>query len=504
MPAQIDFSKPIDISKLKTAEDIKKVQQFLLDQSDESVKYNLGPSGVDGKLGKKDSYTRKAIAQYNDWLAQQNAQSQAQAEQERLAREAEQKKVAEQKAQENVAQVVSSTTPPAKQLTTPVQTSTPTTTVPAPKTTVVLPSSIDTKQVVEDLYPKKDKATTPAEKPAYDVTGPEIEAAGVTATQNKTLKPIDMLNLGQMEMHKDRVNAIKGIGKTGEEDTTETTTATENPTATQTFDQAMADRSYIQSLFDERRKAAEKERTNQLALASYNSLGNALRSLAQPLGWWAGGSTVGVQPYDRRAYLDAFNRAVAAGSDLRNIDNQETQFLINRAEYDRRQVEELEQYKARRKEDLEYQKQLYGVRGEYLDKQIAGRIQVAEASAKAKYKFKIGNTKATDSFRDSIIKRAGMAYAAIIKDYEISRQNGAEGLKEPISFDEFLKKFASENGYTLEGTESAVSSANPTSTSSKATSSSAGSANPTGKTPPSRQKTTTGADNSKVPPSKRK
>ena len=298
MPAQIDFTKIDTLPQNLSKDEVKRLQKFLNEQGYSVKSPTSKGTGVDGVMGQ---YTQNA---WDSYVQSRNAQSQA----------AETKK------------------------------------------TITLPSAVDAKAIVNATQKISPSEQYPAEqlmkqigleaKDPYDVTGPEIEAAGVTATQNKTLKPIDMLNLGQVEMHKDRVNAIKGIGKTGEEDTTETTTTTENPTATQTFDQAMADRSYLQSLFDDRRKAAEKERTNQLALASYNSLGNALRSLAQPIGWVSGQSTVGVQPYDNRAYLDAFNRAVAAGNDLWNIDSQVAKFLINRAYYDRRQAEELEKYKA--------------------------------------------------------------------------------------------------------------------------------------------------------------
>lgn len=502
MAVEIDFSKPIDISKLKTAEDIKKVQQFLLDQNEPGgPKYNLGTTGdnkngVDGALG---SRTKKAIAQYNEWLAGKNA--------ERAAEQ--QKRITPVNAINTSATTTPVQTTPEPATATPVEdpnkrvvtiSSQPTA---QEKKEVQLPSAATpapAQEKTQVTYYGSSQAPEVQEKIQDEYFEPPLEESKVVSDRNEK-NPIDFLDFGQFERHKERVEDIKNVGKTGEEVTTEKTT-TENPTATETFDQAMADRSYIQSLFDERRKAAEKERTDQLALASYNSIGNALRSLAQPLGWW--GSTANVHPYDNRAYLDAFNSAVAAGNDLRNIDSQEAQFLINRAEYDRRQAEELEQYKARRKADEEYQKQLYGIRGEYLDKQIAGRIQVAEASAQAKYKFKVGNTKATDSVRDSIIKRAGMAYATVVRDYEIARMNGAEGLKEPVSFDEFLKKFASKEGYTLESAETSAGSANATTASGTTTASSASSANPTSKTPPSRQKTTTGADNSKVPPSKRK
>ena len=77
-----------------------------------------------------------------------------------------------------------------------------------------------------------------------------------------------------------------------------------------------------QNMLTNARQSIERERTDNIKMAKFNALGNALRSIVQPLGWAVGGGNVtgGVQKYDDREYLAAFNRAIKAGEDLRNID----------------------------------------------------------------------------------------------------------------------------------------------------------------------------------------
>jgi hypothetical protein len=120
--------------------------------------------------------------------------------------------------------------------------------------------------------------------------------------------------------------------------------------------------SILYSLFQERRKQARKERTDELKLAAYNSLGNALRALGQPIGWLAGGATSAVINPDRRNYLDAFNRAVAYNNELSNIAQRETEYQINRAEYDRRKALEIDDYKQKQEIYKETQKEIIKAR----------------------------------------------------------------------------------------------------------------------------------------------
>jgi len=92
--------------------------------------------------------------------------------------------------------------------------------------------------------------------------------------------------------------------------------------------------SLLQQMFDARRQDLEKERTDSTRMALYNSFGNLLRTMVQPIGWAGGRATAGVQPYDERQYLDAYNRAVRASDDIRNLGFQENQLRLNYADRD--------------------------------------------------------------------------------------------------------------------------------------------------------------------------
>lgn len=226
---------------------------------------------------------------------------------------------------------------------------------------------------------------------------------------------------------------------------------------------ALSRDSRFQDWLSARREAAEGQRTDNARMARFNALGNALTTMVQPIGWAVGGSTAGVQPYDSRQYLDAFNRAVKASEDLRNIGTLEDEYRFKMADEEYRRQLALEDEQRRREQnyediqrrsDAEIKKQeaIYGLRSQLNQEQIAGRIAVAEATAKAKYQFRSGNTKVSESVRDNLLKRANTAYANVLSDYYKKRGIGLENLQEPPTYDEFLKRFASENGYSLEET----------------------------------------------------
>jgi len=110
----------------------------------------------------------------------------------------------------------------------------------------------------------------------------------------------------------------------------------------------------FQSFLDTRKKAAEQQRTDDVKMAKYNALGNVLTSMVQPLGWRAGGgSTGGVQPYDNRQYLEAFNRAVKASDNLRNIGTAEDEYKFKIADEDYRRMLALDDEARRRRQKLE-------------------------------------------------------------------------------------------------------------------------------------------------------
>lgn len=119
----------------------------------------------------------------------------------------------------------------------------------------------------------------------------------------------------------------------------------------------------FQSLLESRRQTAEKQRTSDVNMAKYNALGNLLTTMVQPIGWVAGGRNVatgGVQPYDDRQYIQAFNRAVKASDDLRNIGTAEDEYRLKLADENyKRQLalEDQERKREQAREDLEYKAQ---------------------------------------------------------------------------------------------------------------------------------------------------
>lgn len=155
----------------------------------------------------------------------------------------------------------------------------------------------------------------------------------------------------------------------------------------------------FQDMLSSRRQAAEQARTDNAQMARYNALGNVLTTMVQPIGWAAGGATAGVQKYDDRQYIDAFNRALKAQDDLRNIGTAEDQYRFNLAEEDykrSRAMDDAARERAFKEEDLErkYQQRLEEQQRKYendiakINRQGEIRQQIAEFNAMNKIKNK--------------------------------------------------------------------------------------------------------------------
>ena len=215
----------------------------------------------------------------------------------------------------------------------------------------------------------------------------------------------------------------------------------------------------FQDWLNQRKQAVEQQRTEDRRIATFNALGNALTTMVQPIGWAIGGKgsgvTGGVQPVDNRQYLDAFNRALKSNEDLRNIGTMEGEYQFKLADEAYRRAQAMEDYQNKANIELEKQKQIFDMRSQLSQQQMEERIKVAEATAKAKFQFSTrGGGKVAESVRDNLLKRANTAYAQILADYYKKRQVGIENLQEPPTYDEFLRKFASENGYNMSETQS--------------------------------------------------
>lgn len=234
----------------------------------------------------------------------------------------------------------------------------------------------------------------------------------------------------------------------------------------------------FQDMLNFRKQEAEQARTDSVKMARYNAFGNLLTSLVQPIGWGIGGgsgATGGVQKYDDRAYLDAFNRAVKATDDLRSIGTKEAEYKFQLADEKYRRELALEDEARKRRNAMadeerrakikaDAERQTFELRSQLKEQEIQGRIKVAEETAKAKMKFHVGGRNVSDSVRDNLLKRANAAYAAILQDYNKKKMAGIENLQEPPSYDEFLKSFASGEGVTVSDTTKTSSSSAQTAT----------------------------------------
>ena len=220
------------------------------------------------------------------------------------------------------------------------------------------------------------------------------------------------------------------------------------PKPTQAEQAAAVRNQSFQDWINQRKQAVEQQRTDDVRMARLNALGNVLTTMVQPLGWAVGGKgtgiTGGVQPVDNRQYLQAFERAVKANDDLRNIGTLEGEYQFKLADEAARRAHAMEDYENKAKIELEKQKQIFDMRSQLSQQQMEERIKVAEATAKAKFQFSTrGGQKVTESVRDNLLKRANAAYAQVLADYYKKKGVGIENLQEPPSYDEFLKQFAS-------------------------------------------------------------
>lgn len=163
--------------------------------------------------------------------------------------------------------------------------------------------------------------------------------------------------------------------------------------------------SAFQAMLNTRKQTAEQQRTDDVKMARYNAFGNLLTTMVQPLGWAAGGgagATGGVQKYDDRQYISAFNRAVKAADDIRNIGNAEEEYRFKLADeeyrrqlgledearrrqqanedYERKRRIAMEEEEARENARMERLQQEYELRTKLAEVQNAGKVAYANAS----------------------------------------------------------------------------------------------------------------------------
>ena len=194
----------------------------------------------------------------------------------------------------------------------------------------------------------------------------------------------------------------------------------------------------FQSMLASRRAAAEQARTDNVAMARYNALGNVITSMAQLGGWAAGGGTSGVQQYDDRQYLNAFNRAVKASDDLRNIGTAEDDYKFKLAEEDYRRKLALEDSERQQARMLERQENAARAREERDQKLHEQKMELEEQ--KAAYRQQLADWKATHRVTS---KSSGLSVddRAMLKNLEAYNKyanSEAEYGRKPDPFDKWL------------------------------------------------------------------
>lgn len=204
-----------------------------------------------------------------------------------------------------------------------------------------------------------------------------------------------------------------------------------NPTTQQAYD---ARNTAFQSWLDSRKQAVQQQRTSDVKMARANAMGNLLTTLVQPLGWAIGGkgstmNTGGVQKYDDRQYLEAFNRAVKASDDLRNIGSTEDEYKFKLADEAYKRQLSLDDEARRQKYSMEKLEEQYKQRSDLAQQKFendmkkeeakaAARMELAEFNAAHRITGRSGGTRFTVDERTKLKLLDGyMKYAQNERDY---------------------------------------------------------------------------------------
>ena len=202
----------------------------------------------------------------------------------------------------------------------------------------------------------------------------------------------------------------------------------------------------FQDMLNQRKQAVQQQKTDDVKMAKYNALGNLITSMVQPIGWAAGGSTAGVQPYDERQYLESFNRAVKANDDLRNIGSAEAEYRYQLADEAYKRALGLEDAERKRQQDLADDERKYEFQFEKQERQFQHQLELQQkredaqrALAEWKASHHVTRKGTGLTVEDRILLKEMDAY----KDY-VGRQ---EAMKLP--FDTF-EQWASKHGYQVD------------------------------------------------------
>ena len=237
---------------------------------------------------------------------------------------------------------------------------------------------------------------------------------------------------------------------------------------------AAARDSSFQDWLNQRKQAVEQQRTEDRRIATFNALGNALTTMVQPIGWAIGGKgtgvTGGVQPVDNRQYLQAFERAMKANDDLRNIGTLEGEYQFNLADEAYKRAQAMEDYGIKQNLELERQAAYAKQRHDYT---------MAEIEARGEKQLDVAKYKAARSItgrngipiEDKMLQTAWTQYVKQRGEHSRDIGRGVER-KEGPTFPSFEKWLGDEYGWIVKpknsgtpdsGSGSSVSSTAPTS-----------------------------------------
>ena len=210
-----------------------------------------------------------------------------------------------------------------------------------------------------------------------------------------------------------------------------------------------------------RKQEIEQQRTDAVKMARFNALGNVLTTMVQPLGWTAGGVTGGVQPYDNRQYLDAFNRAIKASDDLRNIGTLEGEYQFKLAEDAYQRQMAFDAFKQKQDYEAQLNDAYASAQHERRMEEIAARgdVQMQVAQIRASRVTKDGKPVTGDNLKTAYTqwyRYLGRYWDDIGRGVERKEKNG------PLSLAEFLSS-PEGGGYKVESgdTTKTTSTASP-------------------------------------------
>lgn len=212
---------------------------------------------------------------------------------------------------------------------------------------------------------------------------------------------------------------------------------------------SLRDQSF-QDWINSRKHAIEQQRTDDVRMARLNALGNVLTTMVQPIGWAIGGKgtgvTGGVQPVDNRQYLQAFERAVKANDDLRNIGTLEGEYQFKLADDAYRRAQALEDYGMKQNMELERQAAYAKQRHDYTMAEIEARGETQKELARFKASNSITNRNRVP-VEEKMLSSAWTRYMSEREKYNTDVDRGIVRKRE--SFPSFEKWLGDEYGWIV-------------------------------------------------------